>query len=161
MSKRPFNKAAYNQFDKSAKTRLVEIIEKNYGYVLDCDLDVEMYKGGDVWFKRGGERVLFENEVRDAFDDIINRFPTIHIPIRKQNTPANYYLVWKKDLNEFISINKETLDKNRNNIAHDVQCNHELNQDGPYIEDFVDIPKEETKWFIIGPNLELQESPYD
>jgi hypothetical protein len=160
MGKRIFNKAAYNQFDKSAKTRLVEIVEKKYGYVLDCDLDVEMYKGGDVWFKKDGERMLFENEVREDFDKIVKNWPTVHIPIRKRETPADYYIVWRKDFNELISINKETLKKYRDRIVT-VECNHELNQDGPYIEDFVDIPKEETKWFIIGPNLELQEASYD
>ena len=158
MKKRPFNQKAYNEFDGSSKKRLVEVIEKNSEYVLDCDLNEEMFKKGDVFFRKNKKRVLFENEVRQYFDDIISKFTTIHIPIRKQNTPANFYIVWKPDLNQFILIDRKTLIKNKNNIVK-VKCwNDEI---GYYYEDFLDIPKEETQWYVIGEELKLIKLSYD
>jgi hypothetical protein len=157
--KRQFNKEAYLKYDFPAKKRLVEVFEKNSNYRLDCDLDIEMYKAGDVWFKCLDKRILCENEVRADFDKIVNEFNTVHIPIRKQNTPAEFYIVWKRDLFQFILINKETLDKYRNAIV-EVVCNHEDNQDGAYVEDFIDIPKNETQWYVVGQNMKLIKLDY-
>jgi hypothetical protein len=161
MGKRQFNKAAYNAYDKSAKLKLVELIENTSTFKLNCDLNIEMYKAGDVIFKKENKTILFENEVRENFDKIVQDYNTIHIPIRKQNTPADFYIVWRKDLLQFILINKKTLDNNRNNIIHDVICNNEMNQDGPYAEDFVDIPKNETQWYVIGKDFKLIKLSYD
>ncbi len=160
MSQRPFNKAAYEKYDSPAKKRLIEILEKNSEYVLDCDINTEMYKGGDVWFRKGKKRVLFENEVRADFDKIVNDFSTIHIPIRKQNTPANFYVVWRRDLCQFILIDEKTLKKYKNAIV-EITCKHEENQNGAYVEDFVDIPKNETQWYVIGENLKLIKLSYE
>jgi formyltetrahydrofolate hydrolase len=160
MNKRPFNKEAYLKYDLPAKKRLVEIIEKTSDYKLNCNLDIEMYKGGDVKFKKDNKTVLFENEVRKEFDTIVQKYSTIHIPIRKQNTPANFYVVWRRDLNQFILINEKTLNKYRNTIVP-VVCNHEDNQDGAYEEDFIDIPKNETQWYVIGKELKLIKLDYD
>lgn len=160
MSKRPFNEIAYNTFDKPANLKLKEILEVNSNYVPLIDLDKELYKIGDAVFTNGKKYVLFENETRDAFHRIINEFDTIHIPIRKRNTPADYYIVWKTDYLQFILITKKTLNKYRNKIAKDVVCKHEKNQNGEYIEDFIDVPKNETQWYVIGPNCKLQKVPY-
>ena len=161
MSDRPFNKQAYKELDHPAKIKLVELIENLSGYKLDCDLEVEMFKKGDVRFRKGEKTVLFENEVRDNFDKIVQDYGTVHIPIRKQNTPADFYVVWRNDFSQFILIWKKTLDKYKNNIARDVLCSHEKNQDGPYVEDFIDIPKNETQWYAIGQNFKLHKLSYD
>lgn len=160
MSERPFNKQAYKELDHPAKIKLVELIENTSEYKLDCDLNVEMFKKGDVRFRKGDKTVLFENEVRDNFDKIVQEYGTVHIPIRKQNTPANFYVVWRNDFLQFILITKKTLDRHRNDIVHDVVCNHEKNQEGSYVEDFVDIPKNETQWYVIGMNFKLIKLSY-
>ncbi|MDX1284730.1 MAG: hypothetical protein R3182_06955 [Draconibacterium sp.] len=161
MGKRPFNKAAYDRVDKPANIKLAEILLNKSDYKPLIDLDVELYKKGDAVFTNGKKIIVFENETRDAFDRIVEEFETIHIPIRKQQTPADFYVVWKPDFSQFILIDKKTLDKNRNNIIVDVVCKHERNQSGEYVEDFMDIPKEETQWYIIGPNYKLQKVSYD
>ena len=161
MSRRQFNQKAYNVCDNPAKVRLVELIEKTSDYRLVGDLSVERYKAGDVLFKNGSKTVLFENEVRQNFDTIVQKYSTVHIPIRKQNTPVDFYLVWRKDFWQFILIDKKTLKKHKNNIIRDVECNNEMSEEVSYTEDFIDIPKEETQWYIIGPNFKLTKLPYD
>lgn len=160
MSKRPFNKTAYNAFDMKAKIMLKNIIEKNSKYKLIGDLEVEYFKECDLKFQNQDKVVLFENEVRREFETIRDSFSTIHVPFRKKNTKANFYLVWKPDFLQFILINEKTLDKYRENIVRDVYCNHELNQNGGYFEDFVDIPKNETQWYVIGENYKLIKLDY-
>ena len=161
MGKREFNQKAYDVCDNPAKVRLVELIEATSDYKLFGDLSVERYKAGDVLFKNGDKTVLFENEVRQKFDTIVQKYNTVHIPIRKQNTPADFYLVWRKDFWQFILIDKKTLRKNKNNIICNVKCNNEMSGKVSYIEDFMEIPKEETQWYLIGPNFKLTKLPYD
>lgn len=149
--KRLFNKEVYDQVDMSSKLVLKNLIEKNSEYVLDSKLDEELYKAGDLVFINGNKKVIFENEVRQNFDKIVEQFPTIHIPIRKQNTPANFYVVWKPDFCQFILINLMKARKYFNNIV-EIKCNHEMGSNVAYIEDFIDIPKSETAWYVVGQN---------
>ena len=160
MGKRPFNQAAYDAFDKPANTKLAEILLNNGDFKPLIDLDVELYKKGDAVFTDGKKNIVFENETRENFDKIIQDYLTIHIPIRKKYTPADFYVVWRKCFGQFILIKRDVLVKYRESIVT-VECNHEMNQDGSYIEDFVDIPKEETQWYVIGPNYKLQKASYD
>jgi len=160
MGNRPFNQAAYDAFDKSSKLKLVELIEKTSDYRLSGDLNIELYKNGDVMFKNKNKTVLFENEVRTNFDTIVQTYETIHIPIRKQNTPADFYIVWRNDLWQFILIDKNTLKKYKNSIVT-VKCNNEMNRTDSYVEDFMDIPKEETQWYLIGKEFKLMKVSYD
>jgi uncharacterized protein YlzI (FlbEa/FlbD family) len=159
MNKRPFNKEAYKKFDGTAKKVLVDLIENISGYKLYSDLNVELYKECDVKFKKGNKIILVENEVRECFDKIVKYYNTIHIPIRKKNTKADFYVVWKNDFTEFIVIDKKILNKYTNNTVT-VTCNHEMNQVGSYIEDFIDIPKKDTQRYIIK-NLKLKKLSYN
>jgi hypothetical protein len=36
-----------------------------------------------------------------------------------------------------------------------------MNQDGAYDEYFIDIPKEETQWYVIGEGFKLTKVTYD
>jgi len=162
MSKRKFNKESYDAYDYKAKGKLKEIIEKNSEYELLGTLDIEYYKECDIKFinKKTHKQVFFENEVRGNFDKIINDFITIHIPIRKKNTLANFYLVWNGDLTQFILIKRKTLRKYINNLVT-IPCNEHIH-DGKYfyIEDFIDVPKNETQWYVIGENYKLIKLDY-
>jgi len=160
VEKRKFNQAAYDAFDMQNKLRLIEIIESNSDYKLFGNINVERYKMGDVLFKNKKKTVLFENETRADFEKIVLNYNSIHIPLRKQNTPANFYIVWKIDLCQFILINKKTLNKYKNNIVN-VKCNYNQNQEYAHDEDFIDIPKEETQWYVIGENLKLIKLSYE
>jgi len=155
MSKRVFDKEAYEKYDRPAKDKLVEVLVKNSNYVLGCDLNTEMYKNGDVIMKNGNKRALFENEARFAFDKITSTFSTIHIPIRKRNTRADFYVVWNYDLTEMIIIKKAIIQKNKDNIERNVWCKNSSYSDGGYYEDFILIPKEDTQWYEIDENLKL------
>lgn len=159
--KRSFNKYSYDLFDNESKIKLVELIEKTSHFKLNDDLDDERYKDGDVEFiNPNNNKILFELEVRRNFDDIINTYKTIHIPIRKQYCPADYYIVWKSDYNQFILISKGTIDKYRDNIIT-IKCKNEINREGEsYIEEFLDIPKEETQWYVVGKNYKLIKLDY-
>jgi hypothetical protein len=159
MGYRKFNKDAYDAFDMSSKLQLVKIIEKNSPYKLNDDLDIERYKDGDVEFIFNNKKVLFENEVRRNFDDIVSIYKTIHIPIRKKDTPANFYIVWKEDLCQFILIDRKTIQKYKNKPIR-VKCNNEMNYDEEYVEEFVDIPKSETQWYLVGKEFKLKKLEY-
>jgi len=160
MGRRVFNKSAYDNFDMPAKQRLVEVIEAQGIYKLASDINAELYKQGDLVFTNGKHDVIFENEVRINFDTIVNKYTTIHIPVRKKNTPADFYLVWRTDLWQFIMIKRNVLRKYMNTCV-EVTCNHEMNQDGAYDEYFIDIPKEETQWYVIGEGFKLTKVTYD
>lgn len=73
--KRPFNKEVYDQVDMSSKLVLKNLIEKHSPYVLDSKLDEELHKAGDLVFRNGNKKVIFENEVRQNFDKIVEQYP--------------------------------------------------------------------------------------
>lgn len=149
---RPFNKNAYDQCDASAKLKLKEVVEKNSNYRLISDINKEYYKLFDLSFSCNGIIVNYENEVRENFDSIVSYYDTIHIPNRKKETKCDFYIVWKPDLSEFISIEKSVIDKYRNN-GKEVICNKDSRVKESYVDKFFDIPKIETKWFILSTEL--------
>ena len=148
------NWGEYKEFDKPSKEWLMNIIHKNSDYRLFGDLDEELYKDGDLVFKKGNKRVIFELEVRHAFDDIVNKYNTIHIPIRKKNTPANFYVVLKPDFQQFILIKNEIIKKYADKITN-VRCSKERFCDTSYTEEFLDIKKSDTQWYVVSKNHKL------
>ena len=138
--KRPFNQAAYDAHDKRNKTELLSIMNKK-GYELIGDIDEENFKKYDLKFKHkeNGSEISFENETRDVFDKIKNIFRTIHIPIRKKNTQADFYVVWNPSMTEMFLIPKDIIEKCKEEIV-DVKCK-EGHVNYEYEEKFIDIPK--------------------
>jgi len=155
---RVMNWGEYDEFDESSKEWLVNIIHKNTNYRLHSGLDEELYKKGDVVFIKGNKKLIFELEVRHAFDDIVNKYNTIHIPIRKKETPADYYVVLKPDFQQFILMTNKTIKKYSDNITN-VYCSGERGG-GSYYEDFLDIKKDDTQWFAVGENHHLIKLDY-
>jgi hypothetical protein len=152
--KRPFNQELYDMFDYSNKKMLKDLIESTTNYRVVEGMDNELYKKGDLVFSNGKKTIIFENETRGRFDEIVEKWDSIHIPLRKQKTPADFYIVWKPDFLQFILIDKKTLNKYRNNIVHDIKCA------SGYVEDFIDVDKSETTWYCIGKDYKLQKVPY-
>lgn len=140
--KRPFNSGAYNKYDNSNKELVISIFE-NRGYTLHAGLKEELYKECDVIMKHNitNKIIRIENESREDFDKIKNFYSTVHIPIRKLNTQANFYFVWRKDQSEcmIIDIDECREFKIFNNITS-VVCTKDRNLDA-YSEEFIDIPK--------------------
>jgi hypothetical protein len=138
--KRPFNQAAYDAHDKRNKTEILNIMERK-GYDLVGDIDEENFKKYDLKFrhKETGKEISFENETRDVFDKIKTIFKTIHIPIRKKNTQADFYVVWNPGMTEMFLIPKEVIEKCKEEIV-DVKCK-EGHVNYEYEEKFIDIPK--------------------
>jgi hypothetical protein len=138
--KRPFNQAAYDAHDKRNKEELLFIMEKR-GYEIVGDINEENYKKYDLKFKHkeSGAEISFENETRDVFDKIKNIFKTIHIPIRKKNTQADFYIVWNNSMTEMFLIPREIIEKCKSDIV-DVKCK-EGHVNYEYEEKFIDIPK--------------------
>lgn len=153
---RKFNRSAYNAHDKRNKEKIVKIMESTNKYVLIGDINDELYKECDVKLKHidTGEIFRFENETRESFDQIVNEFDTIHIPIRKENTLADFYIVWKPSLTQFILIRRNVLLKYKTNQI-DVSCHELSNATSDYVERFIDIPKNECEWFVIGQNYKM------
>jgi hypothetical protein len=141
---RPFNKKAYDAFDLKNKKELVSIMTKK-GYSLVGDINEEHYKKYDVKFIKNGKEISFENETRVNFTTIRDVYPTIHIPIRKKNTQADYYVVWKPELDEFLLIDNIIIDEFKKEIVTLV-CN-EFDEDNCYEDSFIDIPKEKANLF--------------
>lgn len=138
--KRPFNQSAYDAHDKKNKEELCKIM-KDKGYELVGDIETENFKKYDLKFKHTatGVEISFENETRDVFDKIKNVFKTIHIPIRKKNTQADFYIVWNAQMTEMFLIDKETIEKCKSEIVS-VKCK-EGHVNYEYEENFIDIPK--------------------
>ena len=85
--------------------------------------------------------IRIENESREDFDKIKNRFSTIHIPIRKKDTKANFYFVWKPNQTECMIIDiDECREFNIFNNIQSVVCSKDRNLSA-YEEDFIDVPK--------------------
>jgi hypothetical protein len=152
--KRPFNLKAYNAFDLKNKQELVSIMTKK-GYTLVGELNKEHYKKFDLKFIKEDKEVSFENETRVNFVTIRDVYKTIHIPIRKKDTQADFYIVWKPELDEFFLISKDVINKNKEKMVTLV-CN-EFEEDEVYEDTFIDIPKDEAvlyikknnKWLIV------------
>jgi hypothetical protein len=160
MNKRKFNKKSYELADMPSKLVLKKLIEDNSEYVLETGLNEELYKAGDLVFRNGNKRVIFENEVRNNFMDIVELYTTIHIPIRKKNTPADFYIVWKTDFTQFILIDLRKNRKYFDNIVS-IKCNEKFDNDEfKYTEDFIDMPKSETQWYVINEEFKPVKIPY-
>lgn len=138
--KRPFNQAAYDAHDNRNKEELLKIMKRR-GYEIIGDIKEEHFKKYDLKFKhtKTGAELSFENETRDVFDKIKNIFKTIHIPIRKKNTQADFYIVWNPKMTEFFLIPKQIIEKCKEEIV-DVKCK-EGHVNYEYEEKFIDIPK--------------------
>lgn len=138
--KRPFNQSAYDAHDKKNKEELCKIMTDK-GYELVGDIEKENFKKYDLKFKhqKTGVELSFENETRDVFDRIKNVFKTIHIPIRKKNTQADFYIVWNPSMTEMFLIEKEVIEKYKSEIVN-VRCK-EGHVNYEYEENFIDIPK--------------------
>jgi len=139
--KRKFNKNAYDSYDLKNKLELKNLMEKK-GYTLMGDINEEHYKKYDLIFKDNkSDKILsFENETRINFDKIKSFYNTIHIPIRKKNTQADYYIVWNTNMTELFLIPYTIINKYIDNLVN-VKCSNK------YLEDFIDIPKKECQLF--------------
>lgn len=138
--KRPFNKAAYDMHDKKNKEELLKIMIRR-DYELVGDIKEENFKKYDLKFKhkQTGREISFENETRDVFDKIKTVFKTIHIPIRKKETQADFYIVWNVAMTEFFLIPKEVIIACKEEIVS-IKCK-EGHVNYEYEEKFIDIPK--------------------
>jgi hypothetical protein len=148
--KRPFNLKAYNAFDLKNKQELVSIMTKK-GYTLVGELNKEHYKKFDLKFIKEDKEVSFENETRVNFVTIRDIYKTIHIPIRKKDTQADFYIVWKPELDEFFLISKDVINKNKEKMVTLV-CN-EFEEDEVYEDTFIDIPKDEAVLYVKKNNV--------
>jgi hypothetical protein len=145
--KRPFNKIAYDKFDLKCKEELVNMMVRK-GYNLVGDLKEEHYKLYDVKFEKNGEEISFENETRPNFIRIRDIFDTIHIPLRKKNTMADYYVVWKPEFDEFILIEKSVIEEYAKNVVSINCIEYSENDDiEVYHDSFIDIPKNRAKLY--------------
>lgn len=140
--KRKFNKDAYDNYDHSNKLELKNLMKKK-GYTLIGDINEEHYKKYDLVFKDNNtnKTLSFENETRINFDKIKSTYNTIHIPIRKKNTQADYYIVWNSSMTELFLIPYSVINNHIDNLIT-VKCSSK------YIEDFIDIPKSQCQLFI-------------
>jgi hypothetical protein len=141
---RPFNKKAYDAFDLKNKKEIVSIMNQK-GFSLIGNLDEEHYKKYDVKFKKDDVELSFENETRINFSTIRDIYSTIHIPIRKQNSEADFYIVWKPEMDEFFLISKDTINESKKDVVTLI-CN-EFDEDNQYKDSFIDIPKEKAELF--------------
>lgn len=157
---RPFNKAAYDQSDLPAKIHLKELIEKSSSYKLISDINKEYYKLYDLEFSNGVNTIRYETEVRKNFDKIIDEFTTIHIPYRKKDNRCDKYIVWKDNYRELIVIERKIIDIYMDKPI-EILCNEDCNVEYAYRDIFIDIPKTETKYYVINDENNLIELNYD
>lgn len=147
-TKRPFNQDAYNVCDYKPKVLLNEIMQSK-GYKLLYGLNQDDKEKYDMIFERGGERLVFENEVREVFDVIRDRYKTVHIPYRKKDSIANYYLVWKNTYDEFILIPFSEIKKAK---LIKVKCKEPV-KNITYEETMIDVPKNKCQFFKKENNI--------
>jgi len=139
---RPFNQDAYDACDSKPKVLLNEIMQKK-GYKLLYGLNQDDKEKYDMIFEKDGERLIFENEVREVFDIIRDKYKTVHIPYRKRESIANFYVVWKKTYDEFILIPFEEIKRGK---LVKIKCK-EPNKNIVYEEVMVDVQKNKCQFF--------------
>lgn len=139
---RPFNQEAYDACDNKPKVLLNEIMQSK-GYVLLYGLNQDNKEKYDIIFEKDGKRLIFENEVREVFDTIRDKYKTVHIPYRKKESIADYYVVWKNTYDEFILIDYNDIRKGK---LVKVNCK-EPNKNVTYEEVMVDVPKKKCQFF--------------
>lgn len=145
MTKRPFNQEAYNECDLKPKQVLNQIMQLK-GYTLIYGLNEDNKEKYDMIFQKENEKIIFENEVRSIFDEIKNKYNTIHIPYRKIDSIANYYLVWKNNYKEFALILFNDI---KNSKTVKIKCK-EPNKNEIYEELFFDVPKSICRFFSLN-----------
>jgi hypothetical protein len=160
LDKRPFNRGAYNETDSKAKNKIIEIM-KRLDYFVCGDPEEENFKKYDLKFynKNLNKFLSIENEVRRDFETIRDKWDTVHIPIRKQNTRMSFYFVWNSEVNQAIVISREVFLKHRSKSIIDVDCDTEYlkGERIGYSEKFIDIPKNECKLYFVGQNYRMIE----
>jgi len=139
---RPFNQDAYDACDSKPKVLLNEIMQKK-GYKLLYGLNQDDKEKYDMIFEKDGEKIIFENEVREVFDTIRDKYKTVHIPYRKKESIANFYIVWKNTYDEFILIPFDEIKKSR---LVKVKCK-EPNKNITYEEVMIDVQKNKCQFF--------------
>ena len=150
MSKRQFNKLAYDEYDMNCKVATVNLMSKK-GYNLIGDINTEYYKKYDLAFKNlEGNIIKIENEFRGGFENIKNKFSTVHIPIRKKNTECDFYFIWGNNYEELAIINKDILTKFKDNIINQICAK---GKEYEFEEEFIDIPKQYIKFYKINKQL--------
>lgn len=137
--KRPFNKKIYDVVDNKTKIATVELM-KLKDYELAQPLNKENYKDFDLIFynKNLDSYLKIEIELRTAFDKIKEIFKTVHIPIRKINSKADYYIIWSNDLNKVGIINMQEVVKTS---VVKVVCDGVIDEIEQFSENFIDVPK--------------------
>jgi hypothetical protein len=151
---RNFNSSAYKAHDLDTKKMVIKIMEKTNKFKFYDKIDVELFKECDVRMTHiaTGFVVRFENECRINFDELVNKYNTIHIPIRKKNTLADFYLVWNYELTQFIKIKRDVM---KESMVVNVECSSTRNATHEYNEDFIDVPKLKCEWFVVGKEYNL------
>lgn len=155
MGKRPFNKDAYNATDSKCKIAAVEMM-KGKGFEPIVDINIENYQKWDLKFynQQQDKTLIIENEMRENFDVIKKKFSTVHIPIRKRLSPADYYIVWHSNLQEFILIENKLL---TSSPIVSVKCKEWGRPEESYTEDMVDVPKKSVSFYKkVGTKWKLQ-----
>lgn len=145
---RPFNQELYNQYDSKPKILLNEIM-KDKGYKLLYGLNEDEKEKYDMIFEKDGVRLIFENEVREFFDIIRDKYKTVHIPYRKKESIADFYIVWKNTYDEFILIPLSEIKKGR---LIKVKCK-EPNKNITYEEVMVNVHKTKCQFFKKENNI--------
>lgn len=147
---RKFNKNAYLDCDLKCKNVLYDIMI-NKGYVIVGDINNETFKKHDAEFYHPEKNIIlkFENEMRMNFYSIKNRLSSIHVPIRKKNTLANYYIVWNSDCNEFAIFDTKLLKESP--LEKNVKC-HQNKNISEYKEDFIAISKKNVSYYKLIDN---------
>ena len=157
--KRKFNKAAYKATDKACKDATINVM-KAQGYDFHSDPNVETFKKYDLEFYNSntGKSIKIENEMRENYNLLKAKYSSIHIPIRKKNTEADYYLVWKSSLDEFALIEKKFL---TSSPIVEVDC-RARGQIPSYTERMIDVQKNDIifyqkqgkVWKICGSSIQ-------
>lgn len=145
---RPFNQNAYDACDYKPKVLLYEIM-KNKGYKLLYGLNQDDKEKYDMIFEKDGKKLVFENEVREAFDVIRDKYKTVHVPYRKKESIADFYLVWKNTFDEFILMPFSEIKKSK---LIKVKCK-ELVKNITYEEVMIDVPKSKCQFFKKENNI--------
>jgi hypothetical protein len=136
---RKFNEVAYNNYDYKCKVAAINFMKKK-GFTLIGDIDTEHYKKFDLQFiNESGKIVKIENEFRGPFNDIKNKYYSVHIPYRKKETECDFYFIWGNEWNDLAVIKKDILKKYSDNVINQVCAKGKPYE---FVEKFIDIPKE-------------------
>lgn len=154
---RTFRYDLYNLYDKIGKEAIIKLFER-YNQEVISGRTTELYKYSDLVFRNRTSKKIrkVEIETKTKFQKIIDIYPYLHILPRKLDNGADTIIYINSGITtQLLIIHKIYILAYQDHIRQ-MKC---ADHGDSYSEDFIVMPKELAKYYIIRDNGDLFEMP--